>query len=115
MVMGRGTWDSIGRALPGRRTIVLTRTPGWRAEGAEVARSLAEALLVAGDREVFVVGGGQVYAQTIDHASRLVITEVHQEPGSPVRFPAIDPARWQEVSREPRDGFSFVTLERRPG
>lgn len=114
MLMGRGTWDSIGRALPGRRTIVLTRTPGWRAEGAEVARSLAEALLIAGDREVFVVGGGQVYAQTIGHAARLVLTEVDQEPGSPVRFPSVDPSRWREVAREPREGLAFVTWERRP-
>lgn len=113
MVMGRGTWDSIGRALPGRTTIVLTRDPQWSAQGAVVARSMPEALLIAGDREVFVVGGGDVYAQTIDHARRLVITEVDQEPAGGVRFPAIDPERWQEVSREQRDGFAFVTLERR--
>jgi dihydrofolate reductase len=113
MVMGRGTWDSIGRALPGRRTLVLTRDLSWRAEGAEVAHSMAEALLVAGDREVFVVGGGQVYAQTVDHADRLVITEVGQEPGSAVRFPAIDPSVWREVHRETHDGYAFVTWERR--
>lgn len=113
MVMGRGTWDSIGGALPGRRTIVVTRDRSWSAPGADVAHSLPEALLIAGDHEVFIAGGGQIYAQTIDHASRLIITEVEQTPGSSVRFPAIDPAQWREVSRDPRDGLSFVTYERR--
>lgn len=113
MVMGRGTWDSIGQALPGRRTIVVTRNRGWSAPGAEVAHSLPEALLIAGDQELFVAGGGQIYAQTIAHASRLVITEVEQTPGSSVRFPAIDPAHWREVARDPREGLSFVTYERR--
>lgn len=114
LVMGRGTWDSIGRALPGRRTVVVTRQRGWSAPGAEVVHSLREALAVAGDGEVFVAGGGQVYAQTIGHAARLVLTEVDQEPGSPVRFPSVDPSRWREVAREPREGLAFVTWERRP-
>jgi dihydrofolate reductase len=113
MLMGRGTWDSIGRALPGRRTIVLTRDPHWSAEGAEVAGSLAEALLVAGDHEVFVVGGGEVYRQTIEHASRLVVTEVDRSPEGSVHFPRIDETLWRETSREPHQGFAFVTYERR--
>lgn len=101
LLMGRGTWDSIGRALPGRRTIVLTRQPGWQAPGAEVAHSLAEALALAGDGEIFVVGGGQLYAQTIEHATRLVLTEVDLTPEGATRFPAVDPARWREVARVP--------------
>lgn len=113
LVMGRRTWDSIGQALPGRRTIVVTRDKGWSAPGVEVAHSLPEALLIAGDTEVFVAGGGQIYAQTTDHATRLVITEVNQAPGVDVRFPRIDPAVWREVTREPHDGFAFVTWERR--
>lgn len=113
MIMGRGTWDSIGRALPGRRTIVVTRNRSWSAPGAEVAHSLPEALLIAGDREVFIVGGGQVYAETIDHADRLVLTHVHQRPGSSVRFPEVDPSRWVEVERDPREGFTFVTYTSR--
>lgn len=113
MVMGRGTWDSIGRALPGRRTIVLTRDRRWSADGAEVAHSLAEALLVAGDHEVFVVGGGEVYSQTIDLASRLVVTEVDRSPEGTVRFPGINDTRWRETAREPHEGFAFVTYERR--
>lgn len=114
LVMGRGTWDSIGRALPGRRSIVLTRDRDWSAPGAQVAHSLPEALLIAGDCEVFIAGGGQIYAQTIEHASALVITEVEQAPASSVRFPAIDPADWAEVDREPRAGFTFVSYRRRP-
>ncbi len=117
LLMGRGTWDSIGRALPGRRTVVVTRRRGWSAEGAQVAHSLAEALLVAGDTEVFVVGGGEIYAQTIEHASRLVLTEVDLEPEGVTRFPEVDPAVWQEVSREPGPGDdaigAWVVLERR--
>lgn len=115
LVMGRGTWDSIGRALPGRRTIVVTRRPDWSAPGAEVAHSVAEALALAGDGEIFVVGGGQVYAQTIAHAHRLVVTEVDLEPEGPTRFPDIDPALWQESSRVPGEApvRAWVTWERR--
>lgn len=114
LLMGRGTWDSIGRALPGRRTIVVTRREGWTAPGAEVAHSLEEALALAGDTEVFVVGGGQVYAQTIEHASRLVLTEVALAPAGATRFPEVDPARWREVSRVPGEGdvLAWVTWER---
>lgn len=113
LVMGRGTWDSIGRALPGRRTIVVTRDRGWSASGAEVAHSLPEALLMAGDTEVFVAGGGQVYEQTIGAASRLVITHVEQEPEGAVRFPPIDSAVWREDSRDIQDGFAWVEYLRR--
>lgn len=115
LVMGRGTWDSIGRALPGRRTIVVTRQRGWSAPGAEVAHSLPEALAVAGDGEVFIAGGGQIYAQTIEHAHRLVLTEVDLEVAGQTRFPAVDPALWQEVSRTPGEPpvTAWVTWERR--
>lgn len=114
MIMGRGTWDSIGRALPGRRTIVITRRPHWQPDGAEVAHSLHEALAVAGDGEIFVVGGGQVYAQTIEHASRLVVTEVDLEPEGPTRFPSIDPGRWRVVDRIPGEApvGAWVTYQR---
>ncbi|MGD8200095.1 dihydrofolate reductase [Ornithinimicrobium sp. W1679] len=113
LLMGRATWDSIGRPLPGRRTIVLTRDRAWTASGAEVAHSWPEALLAAGDREVFVVGGGQVYAEAIAWADRLVVSEVDDEPAGSTVFPTIDPARWQEVSRDPRTGFAVVTWRRR--
>ena len=114
LVMGRGTWDSIGRALPGRRTVVVTRNKDWSAPGAEVAHSLREALMIAGDGEVFIAGGGQIYAQTIDHAHRLIVTEVDLEPPGTTRFPPIDPQVWREVDRLPGSGdvVGWVTYER---
>lgn len=112
MLMGRRTFDSIGRALPGRRSIVVTRDPDWSADGVQVARSLAEALLIAGDHEVFVIGGGEIYAQTIGAARRLVITEVDQQPEGSVRFPPIHPGVWRETSREAQDGLAWVIWER---
>lgn len=117
LVMGRGTWDSIGRALPGRRTVVVTRQRDWSAPGAEVTHSLREALAVAGDGEVFIAGGGQIYAQTIEHAHRLVLTEIDLEPEGTTRFPHVDPERWQEVSRVPGEHpvTAWVTWERRDG
>lgn len=113
MLMGRRTFDSIGRALPGRRSIVVTRDRAWAADGVQVAHSMAEALLIAGDHEVFVIGGGEIYTQTLEVARRLVVTEVDQEPEGAVRFPAIEPAVWQETAREPHDGFAFVDYQRR--
>lgn len=113
MLMGRATFDSIGKALPRRRNIVITRDPLWHADDVEVAHSMAEALLIAGDGEIFVIGGGQIYDQTIDIATRLVITEVAQNPQASVLFPTIDPSHWVEVRRESHEGFDFVTWERR--
>ena len=107
------TGDSLGGALPGRRTIVVTRDRGWSAPGAEVAHSLPEALLIAGDTEVFVVGGGQIYEQTMEAAARLVVTEVEQEPEGSVRFPTIDSLLWREESRDVQDGFAWVEYLRR--
>ena len=78
LVMGRKTYDSIGRALPGRRTIVMTSQIGWHAPSVEVAHSLAEALALAGPTEVFIVGGGEIYQQSIPFADRLMLTEVDQ-------------------------------------
>ncbi|KRF22825.1 dihydrofolate reductase [Phycicoccus sp. Soil802] len=113
MVMGRKTFDSIGRVLPGRRTIVVTRQDDWAHSEVETAHSLSEALSLAGPAdEVFICGGGQVYAEAMPWARRLLITEVDQSPEGDVRFPEIDPEEWQEVAREPRDGFSWVTYER---
>ena len=113
MVMGRKTFDSIGRVLPGRRTIVVTRQPDWSHPGVETAHSLADALALAGPAdEVFVCGGGQVYAEAMPFAQRLLITEVDQSPEGDVTFPEIDISQWREVGREPRDGFSWVVYER---
>lgn len=114
VIMGRRTFASIGRPLPGRRNIVLTRSPDWSADGVEVARSLDEALGLAGGQDVFVLGGGDVYAQTIDVADRLEITHVELELPGDTRFPAIAPATWERVKVDHRDGFSWVTYRRRP-
>ena len=113
MVMGRKTFDSIGRALPGRRTIVITRQADWRHPDVETVHSLDDALGLAGpEGEVFVAGGGEVYRLAMPFAHRLLITEVDQEPEGDVRFPEIDPTQWHETAREQRDGFAWVTYER---
>ena len=116
LVMGRRTFDSIGRPLPGRRTVVVTRQPDWAHEGVMVAHSLPEALRLSvadGDTEVFVVGGGQVYAEALPVATRLLLTEVDQAPEGDVFFPEVDPADWAETARDRRDGFAFVAYQRR--
>ncbi|HEX2706100.1 MAG TPA: dihydrofolate reductase [Candidatus Lustribacter sp.] len=114
LVMGRRTFDSIGRALPGRRTIVITRQPGWHHGDVETAHSFADALALAGPAdEVFVAGGGEVYAEAMPFAHRLLVTEVDKSPQGSVVFPEIDPQHWHEVAREPHEGLSFVTYERR--
>lgn len=112
LVMGRRTWDSIGRALPGRTTIVVTSDHEWSAPGALVVHSLGEALAAAGPGEVFVAGGGEIYRQTIGIAAALELTEVRSRPEAEVFFPEIDPDVWREVSRRPREGFDLVRYER---
>jgi dihydrofolate reductase len=113
MVMGRKTWDSMRGPLPGRRSIVVTRDPAWVAAGADVAHSVPSAFDLAGDGSVFVVGGGEIYAQTLELADALELTEVAAELDGDVYFPPRDPAGWVEVSREGREGFDFVRYERR--
>jgi len=113
LVMGRRTFDSIGRPLPGRRTIVITRQPGWAAEGVTVTHSVEEALAAArGSPEIVVFGGGEVYAQLIGRADRLEITHIGDEIDGDTHFPLIDPAVWREAAREERDGFTWVTYTR---
>lgn len=113
MVMGRKTFDSIGRVLPGRRTIVITRQADWHHPDVETVHSLDDALGLAGPAdEVFVCGGGEIYAMAMPFAQRLLITEVDQEPEGDVRFPDIDPAQWHETARDAHEGFAWVTYER---
>ena len=121
VVMGRRTWDSLPdryRPLPGRRNIVVTRNPDWRAEGAEHSASLDDALQLLDDaRQVFVVGGAEIYAAALPVADELLLTEVDAEFGGDTLFPAWDRTAFEETSREPHvseDGtpFAFVTLER---
>jgi dihydrofolate reductase len=118
MVMGRRTFQSLPRLLPGRRHIVLTRDPAWSAEGAEVARHPAEAMALAGSREVSIIGGVEVFRLFEPLADRIELTEVHDRPEGDTFMPPFDSARWREVSREDheaKDGvpaFSFVRLAR---
>ena len=120
IIMGRRTWESIGRPLPGRASVVITRDPGYKAPGAVVARSLAEALAAcAGDDEVFVIGGAGIFQEALASADRIYLTEVQAEYAGDVWFPPLGP-EWYEVSRETpaRDGaepaIAYVVLERPP-
>jgi dihydrofolate reductase len=119
MVMGRKTFESFPAPLPGRRHIVLTRDPKWRAEGAEVAHSAEAALALAGDvPEVAVIGGAEVFALFDDLADRIELTEVHFDAPGDAVVPVFGPDRWREMAREDHDAgpswpaYSFVTLER---
>ncbi len=127
LVMGRKTYQSIGRSLPGRETIVVTRDPAFAPPGVNIAHELEAALDRASDRarstgadEIIIAGGAEIYAQTIARASGLYITEVALDAEGDVRFPSIDLSEWREVLRErgrrgPRDeaDFTFVEYERR--
>ena len=113
LLMGRSTFDSLGRVLPGRRTIVLTRDPSWQHPGVETAHSLAEALSLAGPGdELFVAGGGQVYAEAMPFAQRMILTEVEQSPEGDTFFPEWVLEDWHETEREEREGWSVVSYER---
>lgn len=116
LVMGRATYESIGRPLPGRTTIVITRNPDWSADGVLVAHSLEQALDLAAEQsgETFVVGGTQIYQQALPLATHQVLTEVVGSPDGDAHYPRFDPAEWTETRREPRDGFTWVWWERRP-
>lgn len=103
VVMGRKTFESIGRPLPGRRNIVVTRDAGWAHEGVVRATSLDEAFALAGETAgdaVMVIGGGTIYAAALPLADRLEITRVHAAPAGDTLFPKIDPQEWREVARE---------------
>ena len=118
MIMGRKTFESLPRLLPGRRHIVLTRNRGWSAEGAEVAHTVEDALALAGEGPVTVIGGVEIFELFAPHATRFELTEVHEDTGGEVvmEHPGDE---WVEVAREDRaaDGrwpaHSFVTLKRR--
>ena len=127
IVMGRRTHESIGRALDGRRNIVVTRRPGFRAPGCTVARSFDAALHAARDSasgaaEVAVIGGASIYERALGVADRIHLTVVHASIEGDVRFPEIEPRTWREVARaqrgaDERNGYdlSFIELVRRRG
>jgi dihydrofolate reductase len=127
VVMGRKTFESLRRPLPGRTNIVVTRDLGFRADGVVVTHSFADAKAIAtGDAlrrfatEIAVIGGAEIYAQWMEGADRLEITEVHARPDGDTRFPAVDLTAWEEVARERNPAgsddsadFSYVTFRRR--
>lgn len=115
LIMGRKTYDSIGRTLPGRTTFVITRDPMWRGDGVRAVPSVDEAIdqaMLLDPKMIFVAGGGEIYRVAWDRLTGLEITEVDQHPDGNVRFPAIDPEEWIETAREPHDGYSFVSYRR---
>lgn len=121
ILMGRKTFESLGRPLPGRTNIVITRNPGYRRDGCLVADSIPAALALCGDAaEVFFIGGAELYAQAIPLADRLYLTEVDIEAEGDARFPDYDPGAFRELSRESHTGgkgdalaFDFVMYERK--
>ena len=120
IVMGRRTHESIGRALPGRRNIVLSRDPDYRAPGCDVAASLEEALEMCADaEELMIIGGAELYARALPRADRLHLTLLHATFSGDAWFPDYDEREWREVSRENHvadtespSAYSFVDLER---
>jgi len=127
IVMGRNTFESIGRPLPGRTNIVVTGNRQWRVDGIEVAHSLEDALAVGsqsarqmGVSSVMVIGGAEIYRQVLPFAKRLHITEVHAEVEGDAFFPELDKYQWSEIERISFDAdnnnpyaYSFVTLIRK--
>ena len=129
LVMGRKTYQSLGRQLNGRTVIVVSRDRAFAAERAVVAPNFDVALAVArgdalrrGASAIVIAGGADIYAQALPLAARLLITEVHKTPEGDVHFPAIDPRVWRESARNEQNpgadddvGFAFVTYERTAG
>lgn len=117
LVMGRVTHQSIGRPLPGRRTIVITRDPSWADDGVDVAHSLDEALAMASNSEIFIAGGAQIYALALPVATHQIVTEVHLDVEGDVFYPEFSLDDWVETRRESRadlePALDWVWWERR--
>jgi dihydrofolate reductase len=121
IVMGRKTFDSIGRALPGRRNVVITRDPTWQFAGVERAGSLDEALQQLGDApKAWIIGGAQIYAEALPFARELVLTEIDADLGADTFFPAWDRAGFRQTARESKTGpeghrYQIATYQRIEG
>lgn len=115
VVMGRRTFDSIGRPLPYRTNIVVTRNAEWAHEGTITARDVAEAIELAKDHDgdVMIMGGAQIYDAALPHATHQVLTEVALEPEGDTHYPEWDRDEWVETAREKHDGFAFVWWTRK--
>jgi len=120
IIMGRKTFDSIGRPLPNRRNIVISRNPDWKREGVETVSSLEAAIALVGDAPSCIIGGGQIFAEALPIANRMVVTEIDKTFACDAFFPAFDAQQWKEVAREARHsesngcGYAFVTYEKIP-
>ena len=118
IIMGRKTWQSLPRALPGRHNIVISRQTGFAAEGATVVTSLDAALAIAGNVPAFVIGGAEIYALALPRADMLELTEVAAEVAGDVWFPDYDKDQWQEATRTTHHDdaaqldYDFVTYRR---
>jgi dihydrofolate reductase len=118
VIMGRRTFEAIGRPLPGRTNVVITRRADFAAPGCIVVGSLEAAYAAAGPvEEICVIGGGELYREAIAHADRLDLTEIHAEFEGDAHFPPVDRALWRETAREVHEGeapfrFDFVRYER---
>ncbi|MBO9327545.1 dihydrofolate reductase [Achromobacter sp. HZ01] len=118
IIMGRKTWDSLGRPLPGRSNIVISRNPDLRAEGAIVVATLQAAIEACGDAaQAYVIGGAQIYAQALPLAQRVLATEVHAQVEGDAFFPLLPAFQWKETARAPQPAengyeYDFVTYER---
>lgn len=119
MIMGRKTFDSIGRPLPGRRNIVVTRNAGWRHDGVEAVTSIEAAMALVGEDEASIIGGAQIFEAALPVADRMIVTEIEHSFACDTFFPPIDPAVWFETARETHrsetNGFdyAYVTYVRR--
>jgi dihydrofolate reductase len=121
VIMGRKTFESIGRALPNRKNIIITRQPNFRAEGCVVAASLEDAIKnnAANDKEIFIIGGGEIYRQALPITDRIYATIIEHEFQGDTYFPQIDTNVWKEISRvkgikdeKNQYDYYFVTFER---
>ncbi len=114
VVMGRTTYEGIGRPLPHRTNVVVTRDPDWAAEGVLVAHSVEDALDLARrlDGDIVIGGGTQVYAAAMPFATHQVLTEVDRSPEGDTHYPAFDRAEWRQTRREDHDAYAWVWWER---
>lgn len=113
VIMGRNTFESIGRPLPNRKNVVLTRDQDWSADGVTVVHDLETALEEVTQGDAMFIGGSQIYAQALPLADLQIITEVHQSPVGDTRYPDFDPEQWAAERRESHEGHEFVWLRRR--
>ncbi len=112
MIMGRKTFDSIGKPLPGRTTVIVTRNAELKVEGCVVAHSLQQAISAcANDSEIFIVGGAELYTQALPLVDKLYITEIQQDVEGDAHFPEFDQSRWQLVSKDVRSQETPQPLE----